>query len=188
MGTYICTYEYTKMALETTAAIIFGERYHAGMLPISIPGSPSRRQQRKWSVEVWDKRRDLYSSADLWKDCLGAKWPLDTTTLKNLLDRPGYGKHFVVRNPVSNDLLGLAVTYTVHGQGAVLGSLAVLIVRPTHRNLGIGMSLHDVAIRYLTSIENMSSMQLGSIFPRFFPGLPVDLPPSDLAWFAKRGE
>jgi len=30
-------------------------------------------------------------------------------------------------------------------------------------------------------------MQLGSIFPRLFPGLPVDLPADDLSWFAHRG-
>lgn len=30
-------------------------------------------------------------------------------------------------------------------------------------------------------------MQLGSIFPRFFPGLPVDIPDEDIQWFARRG-
>ena len=30
-------------------------------------------------------------------------------------------------------------------------------------------------------------MQLGSIFPRLFPGLPVALPQDDLQWFAHRG-
>src|SRR5690606_4275727 len=119
--------------------------------------------------------------------CLGSRWPLDAATLSSLLHRPGYSKHFVVRSP-TGELLGLAVTYNIMGQARVLGSLAVLIVRPTHRNLGIGLSLHDVAVRHLSRIPNLSSMQLGSIFPRFFPGLPVDLPSSDLEWFAHRGK
>ncbi|CAZ81399.1 unnamed protein product [Tuber melanosporum] len=187
-GTYICTYEYSPMALETAAAVIFGERHASGSLPISIPGTPALRQQRLWFVEVWEKRRDLFASADLWRDCLGRKWPLDASTLSALLDRPGYSKHFVVRRAMTNELLGLVATYTVMaGPSQLVGSLALLIVRPSHRNLGIGLSLHEVAVRHLSKQQGISSLQLGSIFPRLFPGLPVDLPSEDLSWFAHRG-
>lgn len=187
-GTYLCTYEYSQAALETAAAVIFGERHAPGALPVGTPGVPVRRQQKQWFVEVWEKRKDLYASADLWKDCLGRKWPLDASTLSTLLDRPGYSKHFVVRNPVTHELLGLAATYTIMlGPNQMIGSLALLMVRPTHRNLGIGLSLHDVAIRHLSLTPGITSIQLGSIFPRLFPGLPVDIPVDDSAWFAHRG-
>ncbi|KAF8471912.1 glycoside hydrolase superfamily [Kalaharituber pfeilii] len=187
-GTYVCTYEYSQAALETAAAVIFGERHAPGALPVGTPGVPVRRQQKQWFVDVWEKRKDLYASADLWKDCLGRKWPLDASTLSTLLDRPGYSKHFVVRNPVTDELLGLAATYTIMlGPNQLIGSLALLIVRPTHRNLGIGLSLHDVAIRHLSSTPGITSIQLGSIFPRLFPGLPVDIPADDSSWFAHRG-
>ena len=133
-GTYLCTYEYSQAALETAAAVVFGERHAPGALPVGTPGVPVRRQQKQWFVEVWEKRKDLYASADLWKDCLGKKWPLDASTLSTLLDRPGYSKHFVVRNPVTHELLGLATTYTIMlGPNQLIGSLALLIVRPTHR-------------------------------------------------------
>ena len=45
-GTYICTYEYSSTALETAAAVIFGERHAAGVLPVQVPGAPALRQQR----------------------------------------------------------------------------------------------------------------------------------------------
>jgi len=60
-------------------------------------------------------------------------------------------------------------------------------VRQTHRDLGIGLSLHDVAVRELSKVPGITSMQLGSIFPRLFPGLPIDLPSEDLSWFSHRG-
>lgn len=187
-GTYLCTYEYSQAALETAAAVIFGERHAPGILPIGRPGEPVRRQQKHWYVDVWEKRKDLYASADLWKDCLGRKWPLDASTLSTLLDRPGYSKHFVVKNPVTGELLGLAATYTIMlNSNQSIGSLALLMVRPTHRNLGIGLSLHDVAVRYLSNTQGIQSIQLGSIFPRLFPGLPVNIPADDSAWFAHRG-
>lgn len=120
--------------------MIFGA--HApGVLPISIPGTPALRQQRSWFVEVWEKRRDLFASADLWRDCLGRKWPLDASTLSALLDRPGQSKHFVVRHTMTNELLGLAVTYTImSGPNEMIGSLALLIVKPTHRYVVLRIS------------------------------------------------
>ncbi|KAI5791556.1 glycoside hydrolase superfamily [Pyronema domesticum] len=187
-GTYLCTYEYTSLALETASAVLFGERHCSGVLPISPPGQTSPRQQRSWYVEVWEKRRDLYASADLWQDCLGTKWPLDAQTLSELLDRPGSSKHFVVRHQQSGELLGLACTYSIElGKNKVIGSLALLMVRPTHRDLGIGLSLHNVSERHLRHIPSITSLQLGSIFPRLFPGLPTSLPPHDQSWFLHRG-
>jgi len=147
-------------------------------------------------VEIWEKRRDLYASADLWRECLGRRWPLDPATLSALLDRPGYGKHFVVRHLTSGELLGLCVTYVIEdstgrgghdGNNKVVGSLAALLVRPTHRDLGIGLSLHNCVLRHLRNIPGISSLQLGSIFPRFFPGIPADLPAEDINWFSHRG-
>lgn len=57
----------------------------------------------------------------------------------------------------------------------------------SYSDLGIGRSLHDVALRHLRNTPGITSMQLGSIFPRIFPGLPIDLPNEDLQWFAHRG-
>ncbi|KAH0543377.1 hypothetical protein FGG08_002333 [Glutinoglossum americanum] len=186
--TYICTYEYTKPALETAASIIFGERHAPGVLPLSTPGSQVKRPQHIWKVDIWEKRRDAFSTADLWKQVLGRRWPMDAATLSALLDRPGFSKHYIVRSPASKELLGLCATYlTPRGQGEVIGSLALLLVRSSHLNQGIGLALHNVAVRELSNNAGVVSMQLGSVFPRFFPGLPVDLTAKDLDWFSHRG-
>ncbi|TGZ81053.1 glycoside hydrolase [Ascodesmis nigricans] len=187
-GTYLCTYEYSQPALESAAAIIFGERHASGVLPVHIPGTPVFRQQHAWYVEPWDKRRDLYPSAEVWAECMDRRWPLDVQTLSSLLDRPGTSQHFVVRHPENGQLLGLAATYVVpQGADKIIGSLALLLVKPTHRDRGIGLSLHECAIRHLKSLPGITSIQLGSIFPRIFPGLPTTLPPEDQSWFLHRG-
>lgn len=140
-------------------------------------------------MEVWEKRRDLYASADLWSESLGRKWRMDANTLSGLLDRPaGSAQHFVVRHTTTQELLGFAATFViVLGSNKVIGSLALLLVKPTHRDLGIGLSLHDVAVRHLRNIPGISTLQLGSIFPRIFPGLPLSLPAEDTVWFSHRG-
>jgi beta-N-acetylhexosaminidase len=79
------------------------------------------------------------------------------------------------------------------------GALAALVVDPAHRNTGIGSALHTQALEHLTEkvkesfkdaapAPEKSQIQLGSTFPRIFPGVPEG-PGFDEAkeWFAKRG-
>jgi beta-N-acetylhexosaminidase len=169
---------------------------------MSLPGS-RKKAHKPWRVDIWEKRRDLFPSHSLWQSVFGAnlnrdgtagssvfgtRWNMDAPTLSQILDRPSYSKHYVVRDPNSNELLGLCATYWLPGnRGQLIGSLALLIVRPSHRNIGVGRCLHEVALNALSSDERMVSLQLGSIFPRIFPGLPVDLAPSSLEWFTNRG-
>jgi beta-N-acetylhexosaminidase len=42
-ATYVCAYEYSPMALEAAAAVVFGERPPQGVLPVQEPGAPSLR-------------------------------------------------------------------------------------------------------------------------------------------------
>ena len=94
----------------------------------------------------------------------------------------------MVKDPLSNGkILGLCATYSIHAGRSLVGSLAILIVDPDHRNRGIGLALHDEALQAMRANPEMSSVHLGSIFPRFFPGLPVELPESDQEWFVRRG-
>ena len=195
VGTYICTYEYTAKALETAVAVMFGEIGAHGILPVSVPGAMVERDQRRWRVEDWNDRRDLYPTVDLWQECLGDNWPMDAHTLSVMLaGRPQpLAKHFVVRDGKSNTLLGFAATYAMQAGGPedryVIGSLACLMVLPSRRNLGIGLSLHDHVMRYFkTKVDpTLRQVQLGSIFPRFFPGLPTNIPRRQQAWFRHRG-
>ncbi|KAK6344211.1 hypothetical protein TWF696_007853 [Orbilia brochopaga] len=191
----ICTYEYTREALDAAASAIFGDITPTGVIPFKrykappLSQTPTRDMQR-WEVHQWEKRRDLYASADLWKKCLGwsPKWQLDASTLSNLLDRPGHSRHFVVKDPLAHGkILGLCATYTIRAGRNLVGSLAILMVDPEFRNRGIGLALHDEAFQYMRAHPEIDNAQLGSIFPRFFPGLPEEMPPGDQEWFVRRG-
>ncbi|KAF3931586.1 Beta-hexosaminidase [Dactylella cylindrospora] len=183
-----------REALEAAASVILGDIHPSGVLPfkrytppVTAQGPQPARTQR-WEVHPWEKRRDLYASADLWKKCLGWKWRLDASTLSNLLDRPGQSRHFVVKDPLSHGkILGLCATYMIRAGKSLVGSIAILIVDPEFRNRGIGLALHDEALQSMRVNPEISSVHLGSIFPRFFPGLPVEMPASDQEWFARRG-
>ena len=79
------------------------------------------------------------------------------------------------------------------------GAIALLIVNPSHQNLGIGSALHNEALDYLTKsvreslsksnpVPKEGSLQFGSIFPRIFPGIP-DGPEFDhvTEWVKRKG-
>lgn len=97
--------------------------------------------------------------------------------------------------------LGFAVAYIVKVTSSanpdtkVKGSLGALIVSPEHRGQGIGSTLHDAAVTYMEKKVRESllaqaegSLQLGSTFPRIFPGLPdVEYLQPARDWFRKRG-
>jgi beta-N-acetylhexosaminidase len=105
---------------------------------------------------------------------------------------------------------GFAITYLIRSgsqwnkaQAYLKGALAGLIVDPKYRGTGIGSALHSHAIDYLTTKvresfseatppPEKSSIQLGSTFPRIFPGLPEgEGSESEFEkakqWFEKRG-
>ncbi len=133
--TYVCMYEYTAPALETAAASLFDEFQAQGVLPLEVPGSTPYRLQHKWQIDIWDKRKDLYGSIDLWKLALGKNWPLDASSMSQMLDRPNKACHFAVHDPKTSELLGLCATYIIEAgpQGPeryLVASLAVLIVHP----------------------------------------------------------
>jgi beta-N-acetylhexosaminidase len=105
-----------------------------------------------------------------------------------------------------DEVIGYAITYLIRSgsqwnpvQAYHKGALAALIIDPAHRNKGVGTALHSQALEYLGSKvkesfslasprPEKSSIQLGSTFPRIFPGVP-DGPEFELArnWFQRRG-
>jgi len=102
--------------------------------------------------------------------------------------------------------VGFALTYLIRfgSESAVSGqhykgSLALLCASPLLRNHGVGTALHSVALDHLEKAVKGSlssstppppkgEIQLGSIFPRIFPGLPEG-PEFEKAkaWFGRRG-
>ncbi|KAL2139221.1 hypothetical protein VTI28DRAFT_5481 [Corynascus sepedonium] len=171
--------------LEAAAGVVFG-----GFQKSCLRRANERNlvpSPRVWPVEVWDGNRDILAVFDLWCQCLPNMFHLGRDHFGSILRREGYAMHYVVREPGTSWILGFCATYTtyVDGSRSLLGSLAALLVRPSHRQRGIGRSLHDHALCQLTKIRGVRRLQLGSTFPRLLYGLPVDSPSEQ--WFRRQG-
>ncbi len=177
---------FTPSDLESAANALFAEPQRPS------PKTPNMQNllqsPQAWPVTVWDGNRDPSEVLDLWSQCVPKKFHLGRSQFQSLLRRDGYAMHYVVREPGTSHLLGFCATYTTYadcGGERLLGSLAVLIVHPSHRQRGIGFSLHEHALRQLAKTRGVCRMQLGSAFPRLLYGVPIDSPSED--WFRRRG-
>ncbi len=175
---------YSRSELESAADLLFSES------PQAVARTPAPQTMTpilpRWMVEDWDILRDLPTIHELWCQCLPDQFRLNRATLQALLNQTGYAKNIVVRDPRSREVLGFCTTYTtfVDNSDSYLGSLAVIIVKPSCRGRGIGRSLHNSALRQLAA-HGVVRLQLGSTFPRLLYGLPMELTSED--WFRRHG-
>lgn len=192
--TVIQTAGYSPSALEATAKLIFGGN---AQVPTSRPPQTGLSQSRpsvaqvprSWQVEEWNQGKDAKGVHNLWMQCISPKFIIDQETLTRLLHRPGYAKHYVVRDPEGGHLLGFCATYLsyVDREGEkLIASLAVLLIPPAYRSKGIGLSLHKHGIAQLQSTRGVTRLQLGSTYPRIFYGPPSDVYINE-QWFGRRG-
>ncbi|RFU23692.1 hypothetical protein B7463_g12648, partial [Scytalidium lignicola] len=183
--TIIQTAGYSPPALEATAALIFGEADGGS----SVPERAALPEPSLWPVRQWDEARDVPSVHDLWTQCISSRFSIDAETLGSLLVRPGYSKHYVVRDPRNEQILGFCATYLSYLDQAgekLMASLALLLVREEFRGRGIGLSLHSHVMDQFRRTRGVSRIQLGSTFPRILYGLPFDMQPYE-EWFRRRG-
>lgn len=186
--TVIQAVDYSPSVLEATAALIFGEAAPS----LSGRQSESTNDAQRpslWPVEQWNEARDITSVLNLWHECTSSRFSIDQRTLASLLRRPGYAKHYVVRDPRNGEILGFCATYLsyVDKEGEnLIASLAVLLVRSLSRQQGIGLSLHNHAISQLKRTRGVIRLQLGSTFPRIFYGPSSEMQLNE-EWFRRRG-
>ncbi|KXX80496.1 hypothetical protein MMYC01_202475 [Madurella mycetomatis] len=177
---------FTPSDMEAAAEAIFSQPKKPSTMGPNVHSlilSPST-----WRVEVWDGNRDVSAIFALWRQCLPEAFHLGRYQFESLLRRDGYAMHYVVREPGTSQVLGFCATYTTYADSEgerLIGSVAALLVRPSCRQRGIGLSLHNHALSQLTKTRGVCRLQLGSTFPRLFYGLPVDTPSED--WFRRRG-
>jgi GNAT superfamily N-acetyltransferase len=196
--TLIQTKGYSPAALEATAALIFGE--FQSRMPtqesvwapaantLQVPGRPETLHPKVWPVTEWNEARDMPSVLNLWTQNINKRFSMDYQTFAALLRRPGYAKHYVVHSR-NQEILGFCATYLsyVDQEGEkLIASLAILLVRPDHRNRGVGLSLHSHAMDQLRKTRGVIRLQLGSTFPRILYGPPSDMQINE-AWFKRRG-
>lgn len=195
IGTYVCTYDFTETAMSALVRALFGERNPTGSLPGTL--RKSRKVQvkvrQKWLVEGWDPKKDtpgLNALLDTIRRS-ASTIPLSplagaTAASFQLQDDSTEEAHYVVRNSSTNALYGFCSTY-VHGS---IGYIGAIFVDPVKRNLSIGRSLHQRAIRgFLQKGNSITNLRLGIGLPSIYEGLPLlNAESSDLrSWFRKAG-
>lgn len=174
---------YAPLELEAAADVVLGKQPHtAGPNVQNLILAP-----KSWQVEAWNEHRDVCPAYELWCQCFPDNFRLSRFLFQSLLCRDGYAMHYVVREPGTSQLLGFCATYTTYigsDSERLVGSLAALFVRPSYRQRGIGLSLHDHALRQLRKTRGVCRLQLGSTYPRLFYGVPLENPSED--WFSRR--
>lgn len=179
---------YRPSDLLVAAAVLFGETTTATTATTTGLDVQSLMIEPKfWAVDHWDGL-NVAPVQELWNQCLPDQFRLEKTTLQSLLQRDGYSMHFVVELPENREVVGFCATYTtfVDREGEkLIGSLAIIIVKPAYRRRGVGFSLYDHALRQLKRIRGVDRIQLGSTFPRLLSGIPAAS--ASESWFQRRG-
>ncbi|RYP29674.1 hypothetical protein DL767_006626 [Monosporascus sp. MG133] len=179
--------DYSPSQLRVAAALLFGD----AALPDTHAGDVEKivETPRFWPPQVWDStRNDVTPVQELWNQCLPDQFRLDKFGLQSLLQRDGYAMHFIVQAPESREIVGFCATYTTFVDQAgerLIGSLAMILVKPYYRKRGIGLSLYEHALRQLQRIRGVDRIQLGSTFPRLLYGIPAES--ASVEWFERRG-
>lgn len=176
---------YLPSDLQTAAAILFGEPTATGTAGLDVQSLMI--EPKFWPPDNWDSL-NVAPVHELWNQCLPDQFHLEKFPLQSLLQRDGYAMHFVVRLPENREIVGFCATYTtfVDREGErLIGSLAMIIVKPAYRRRGIGLSLYEHALKQLKRIRGVDRIQLGSTFPRLLSGIPAAS--ASESWFQRRG-
>lgn len=176
---YITTYEPTVESFAVAASIVFGDKEPRGVLPIG----PSASTKSSAAVMPFDATRDLEAIASVWDIALPT-YTLPLQSLRSLVDRDN-AHHFVAQ--LGSELAGFCLAYTnAHGEPDTV-YIAVLTVAPHHQGQGIGTALLNETRSYVRRQFGINRVKLGSSIPRFWPGVPRDLPENIQEFFIHRG-
>ncbi|PWY92363.1 beta-N-acetylglucosaminidase [Aspergillus heteromorphus CBS 117.55] len=178
IGTYIATYEPTLEAFAAAAEVIFGASTAKGTLPVG-------NQTKRLSIEksALTDPKDMSQLAAVWNAALPT-YSLPAENLQKLVAQPN-GHHFIAR--IGDDVAGFCLTYTSNGRFFMSGNIAALAVDPARQGQGVGTTLlGEVTTWYKVNLK-LPRLELSSVFPRFWPGIPEDLPSGVQEFFEKRG-
>ncbi|ERF72420.1 hypothetical protein EPUS_06049 [Endocarpon pusillum Z07020] len=180
IGTYICTYDFTEIALQALVRILFGELQPIGALPASTKNEQKLQQstQQHWLVENWNEERDSYPLELLLESVRGQHSSDPESILAGVSSRTFLLRcadveeaHFIVRNSNTKELYGFCSTY--YFISTAVGAIGSIIVDPNKRKLSIGRSLYHRAMRMLAQKNGIKKYQLGTRIPNIFLGIPT---------------
>ncbi|KAL4897151.1 glycoside hydrolase superfamily [Aspergillus ambiguus] len=177
--TYVATYEPTIEAFTAAAAAIFSPSSVKGALPVG----PNKPIPSWLSVEPYNTATDFQSLVGIWNDALPT-YPLNADILEKVL-YPGY--HFVARTSPNSTVVGFCLLQTKTQGPMTSAQLAALAVHPKHQGQGVGTALVSKVREWLQENCRSYKLELGSSFPRFWPGIPTDLPSEIQDFFVHRG-
>ncbi|OJD36812.1 uncharacterized protein BKCO1_9000163 [Diplodia corticola] len=181
---YLTIYEPTSAAFTAAAHVLFGITTGQGHLPVE------RNAQHEYTPEPFSPKRDMDQVCALWHEVLPS-YQVSKPRLADLLTRPR-SAHFVVRR--YDAVVGFIATHiqpppkSAPPSTPPKGLITALVVHPFQQKLGIGTALLAHARQHLCSAPHeCTAVSIGSTFPRFFPGLPRDIAPSNQTFFFHRG-
>ncbi|TVY27097.1 Beta-hexosaminidase [Lachnellula hyalina] len=174
---YIAIYEPTIPAFQSAVNVIFGITTPYGSLPVGPNSNPSVRLVHLTSTKEVDglDSDKIYS---LWQDIFPS-WPIERELFRNILLRTN-GFHYIHSK-------GFCLSFLTDGNQGTIAAMGVL---PKFRGKGIGTALltaaHQRLILESSTSGGLKSFGLGSVFPRFWPGVPVNVTQEDKDFFINR--
>lgn len=178
--TYITTFEPTVEAFAAAANVIFGRAEARGVLPVRASrAAPSY----SFTVRPFEPTTDLLQVATIWQAALPT-YALPRENLRKLLVQSN-AHHMVAC--VGSTITGLSVAYTSANRGNVSGQLAAVVVHPSFQKEGVGSALIAQTRSLFRTRLGIDHLGLTSTFPRFWPGIPKDLPHEVQEFFLHRG-
>ncbi|KAK0115910.1 hypothetical protein ONS95_012953 [Cadophora gregata] len=169
---YITIYEPTIPAFKSAVDIIFGVTKPLGTLPVGTPPT-------KYDIRPLSKSdEDILHLLSLWQ-MIFPKWPMELKHLAQNL-RQEYGHHFIHEN-------GFVMSFFFSLEGINHGKITAVGVLPEYRGKGLGTTLVAKAREALTEQGKLKSLQFGSVFPRFWPSVPIDFPQETKDFLLHRG-
>ncbi|TVY91803.1 Beta-hexosaminidase [Lachnellula willkommii] len=175
---YIAIYEPTIPAFQSAVNVMFGITTPCGSLPVGLSSNPSVRP-----VDHTPAKEGIELDSDkiyfLWQEIFPT-WPIGRELLKDILLRTN-GFHYIHSK-------GFCLSFLTDGNQ---GTIAVIGVLPKFRGKGIGTALLTAAHQRLrlesSASGGLKSLGLGSVFPRFWPGVPISVAQEDKDFFVDRG-
>ena len=133
-------------------------------------------------IETYVFDMDVTAIFELWQQTVGQKWPLSVTHFRQTLASPE-ARHFVAKE--NGQIVGLLAGLKRYGEEAEKAHITALLVAPEWQRRGIGTALYDTALEHFKA-EGVRQVIVGGGWPRFWPGVPTNLP-AGLAFFQAQG-
>ncbi|KAL4882914.1 hypothetical protein BJY04DRAFT_186302 [Aspergillus karnatakaensis] len=144
-------------------------------------------------ISLFNRETDLDAIHRIWTTALPT-YPLPKSHLEVLLPTPN-AHHLTARKPAKTDtdpesnstIIAFLLAYTSKKSTSTISVIAVL---PDYQHQGIGSLLLSHSLQqFKSSFENEPEpiVNIGSTFPRFWPGIPKSLGEGVYAFFVKNG-